>query len=394
MGVKVRERPAGSGDYWIFIDHKGKRRAKKIGRDRKMAIEAARKVEAKLALGDFGVLERKEPVSTFKDYAEEWLECFAKTALKSSTCRGYRSILDKHLNPVFGRTPINEITRSHVKAFIARKIKDGMTVSRIKRVKASLSGIFTHAFEDGLVQANPAAKLDRLLSSKDRRRRKKIDPYTAEELAIFLDAIKNHFPEHYTLFLTLARTGVRLGECLGLQWGDIDFQGEFINIERGWVDGKITTPKNGEPRRVDATPQLLCVLKALRQHRKEQTLRKGWGEVPEWVFINEAGAPLDAGNLRGRVHYKACEKAQLRRVRIHDIRHSYATIRISRGHNIADVSRQLGHSSIKITVDTYYHWMPSQNIGEVAELDEVERNSTQPIRNQKEKGLTAMPLTT
>jgi integrase len=119
----------------------------------------------------------------------------------------------------------------------------------------------------------------------------------------------------------------------------------------------------------------------------------GWGEVPDWIFINEDGKPIDAGNLRGRIHYKACEKARLRRVRIHDIRHSYATIRISRGHNIADVSRQLGHASIKITVDTYYHWIPNQHIGEVTELDEVERNNPQPIRNLKEKGPTAVPLT-
>jgi integrase len=99
--------------------------------------------------------------------------------------------------------------------------------------------------------------------------------------------------------------------------------------------------------------------------------------------------------VRGRVHYKACEKAKLRRVRIHDLRHSYATIRISAGHNIADVSRQLGHASIKITVDTYYHWLPRQHTGEISDLDEIGkvRNNPQPRRNQEEKGLTASPLT-
>jgi integrase len=99
--------------------------------------------------------------------------------------------------------------------------------------------------------------------------------------------------------------------------------------------------------------------------------------------------------VRGRVHYKACEKAKLRRVRIHDLRHSYATICISAGHNIADVSRQLGHASIKITVDTYYHWLPRQHTGEISDLDEIGkvRNNPQPRRNQEEKGLTASPLT-
>ena len=119
-------------------------------------------------------------------------------------------------------------------------------------------------------------------------------------------------------------------------------------------------------------------------------LKAGWREVPEWVFVDQDGKPLDPGNLRGRVHYKACEKAKLRRVRIHDIRHSYATIRISAGHNIADVSRQLGHASIKITVDTYYHWLPRQHTGEISELDEIgkARNNPQPISIKKEQGAT------
>ncbi|MBW2061361.1 MAG: tyrosine-type recombinase/integrase [Deltaproteobacteria bacterium] len=107
---------------------------------------------------------------------------------------------------------------------------------------------------------------------------------------------------------------------------------------------------------------------------------KGWKEVPEWVFINQDGHPLDGGNLRGRIHYKVCEKAGLRRVRIHDLRHSYATIRITAGHNIADISRQLGYSSIKITVDTYYHWLPNQTRNEVAELDRLGAESAT-IRN-------------
>jgi len=125
-------------------------------------------------------------------------------------------------------------------------------------------------------------------------------------------------------------------------------------------------------------------------------LKAGWREVPEWVFVDQDGKPLDPGNLRGRVHYKACEKAKLRRVRIHDIRHSYATIRISAAHNIADVPRQLGHASIKITVDTYYHWLPSQRIGEVSELDQIGevRDNPQPIRNQKEQGAATEAVTT
>ena len=390
MGVKIREKPKGSGVYWAFIDHNGKRRAKKIGTDEKAALGIAKKIEAKLALGDFGVLEKTKSVKTFKAFAKDFLEGYAKTALKESTYRGYRSILDKHLEPAFGKKPINEISRTDVKNFIFKKIKDGMSISRAKRIKATLSGIFSHAVEDGLILVNPAARLDRFLNAKDQSLSNEISPYSAKELEIYLETVRSHFAEHFPMFLTLARTGLRLGEALGLQWGDIDFRGKFIEIRRAWVNGRLTTTKTGKTRRVDATPLLLATLKSLNQRRKEQTLKNGWGEVPEWVFVNQDGKPLDPGNVRGRVHYKACEKAKLRRVRIHDLRHSYATIRISAGHNIADVSRQLGHASIKITVDTYYHWLPSQHTGEISELDEIgkARNNPQPSRSKKEQGAT------
>jgi integrase len=261
----------------------------------------------------------------------------------------------------------------------------------VKRIKSVISGIFNHAIEDGLIEVNPAARLDKLINAKDQALSNGIVPYTAPEIEEYLSKIQANFPESYTFFLTLARTGMRLGEALGLEWGDLDFNGGFIEVRRGLVDGKVTTTKTGKTRRVDMTPQLADVLKGLRTYRKRQALKNGWQTVPEWVFINNKGNPLDGGNLRARVHYKACEKAGLRRVRIHDLRHSYATIRISAGHNIADVSRQLGHASIKITVDTYFHWIPNQATKEVAELDQIGKNhnQTQPIRNQNDQGFTA-----
>jgi integrase len=188
MGVKIREKPQDSGVYWAFIDHNGKRRAKKIGGDKKAALGIAKKIEAKLALGDMGVFEKRKSVLTFKVFAEEWVEGFAKTALKESTYCGYRSVLDKHLEPAFGKMPINEITRTDVKNFIFKKIKDGMSISRAKRIKATLSGIFSHAVEDGLIVANPAARLDRFLNAKDQRLSNEISPYTAKELEIYLES--------------------------------------------------------------------------------------------------------------------------------------------------------------------------------------------------------------
>ncbi|MFZ2448791.1 MAG: tyrosine-type recombinase/integrase [Syntrophobacteraceae bacterium] len=92
-------------------------------------------------------------------------------------------------------------------------------------------------------------------------------------------------------------------------------------------------------------------------------------EERESLFYNETGKMVDINNLRKRVFYRALERAKLRRIRIHDLRHTYATLRISKGDNILDVSKQVGHSSVKITLDIYCHWMPGGKKSEVDELD-------------------------
>jgi len=151
-------------------------------------------------------------------------------------------------------------------------------------------------------------------------------------------------------------------------WHDLDFNGSFIEVNRSCVRGRISTPKSGKVRRVDMSKQLADVLKAHVTERKKEALKKGWGEPPEWLFYNK-GNLIDINNLRKRVFYKCLEKAKLHRIRIHDLRHTYATLRIAAGHNIADVSKQLGHHSINITVDTYYHYMPGYSKVEVDQLD-------------------------
>ncbi len=105
----------------------------------------------------------------------------------------------------------------------------------------------------------------------------------------------------------------------------------------------------------------------------------------------------DEAHLRNRVFNQALDKAKLRRIRIHDLRHTYATLRIQAGHNIADVSRQLRHHAIRITVDTYYRWVPGTNSHEVNELDlksEPKRHlsATSPV-SPNEKGAVQSALT-
>ena len=192
---------------------------------------------------------------------------------------------------------------------------------------------------------------------------------------------------HYPMVLTLARTGMRLGEVLGLQWGDIDFNSRFITVQRGLSKGKVGTPKNGKIRKVDMSSQLTETLQGLKHQRKIETLRKGWKQIPEWVFINEEGNYIHDKHWRNTIFYKALEKAKLRRVRIHDLRHTYASLLIQAGESLAYIRNQLGHHSIKVTVDIYVHLAPEGNKAAVDRLDDSNINAPfrTPSAPQKEK---------
>jgi len=169
--------------------------------------------------------------------------------------------------------------------------------------------------------------------------KKKEDSITWAEKDLFEKAMQKHYPRYYPFFLTALRTGMRLGELVALQPGDLDFNGGSIEVKRSYSKGRLTTPKSDKTRRVNMSNGLAETLKQLLIDRKKEALQKGWGEPPGLLFYNEAGNLIDIKGIRKRVFYKCLEKAGLRQIRIHDLRHSYGCLRISKGDNILDVSK-------------------------------------------------------
>lgn len=248
-----------------------------------------------------------------------------------------------------------------------------------------MSGVFRAAIDNELMLSNPSYRIGKPFTSK-RSLDKTIDPLTAEELRHLICVVERESPEHYPLFLLLDRTGMRIGETLVLKWGDIDFRGRFVNVQRGVVRGMIDSPKSGKPRPVDISAQLAEALKRHKVESIKKRLALGLGERPEFVFTNKKGGLIDKDNWRKRVFHRALEKAGLRQIRIHDLRHTYATLRISKGDNIADVSNQLGHFSPQLTLDIYYHWLPGNKKHEVDGLDDLgdaQPSATYPLPNAK-----------
>ncbi|MBU2549278.1 MAG: site-specific integrase [Proteobacteria bacterium] len=397
MGVKVREKPPGSGVWWIFINHHGRRRAKKVGTDEKLARDMARKTEARLVLGDLDLdAENGSRIPTLKQYVNGWkegdgtlnpgwLDKYARLALKRSTCDSYEKLLNGHILPELGSLPLNQITSRLVGDLIVKKFKQGLRSQSIKNIKNCLSSILRYAHRpDGYIEGNPARGIHVPKPELEVPKREP-DPLTWEDRQVLEDCFQEHFPKYYPLVLAGFRTGLRIGELIGLQWQDIDFRHRLIYVSRNVSRGKVTTPKSRSGvRQVRMTSQLAEELEALLTGRKEEKLKRGWTEVPAWVFCNEQGGYLNYYNFIPRVWNRAMEKSKLRRRTPHDMRHTYATLRLSKGDSLAEVSKEMGHSTPDITYRTYYKWLPKESRTDIDELDNPQPSATytQPTKEE------------
>jgi len=161
--------------------------------------------------------------------------------------------------------------------------------------------------------------------------------------------------------LTAVLTGMRQGELFGLQWEDIDFARHQIHVRRSLWRGTLGTPKSRRSRRaIDMTQTLEQALQELSTTRRS-----------EFVFCSERGTPLDADNFRHREFPAALRRAALRRIRFHDLRHTYTSLLIAHGAHPRYIQAQLGHASIQTTLDRYGHLMPQLHQAEAQKLDHL-----------------------
>ena len=226
MSVKVKE---WKGAWWIFINQRGRRTAKRVGvgaAGKKAAQHVAQQIQARLTLGQ-PAFKAQAPTSMIADYAETFLDRIEQTR-KHTTHAGYRRILDRDILPVFQGQAIQAITRERVKEYATACLKQGLSAKTVQNIIRCLSSLFSHAVEDNLVAVNPALKPGKFLPKISKRRG--LNPLTRQELAQFLAHTKAVAPTLYPFFLCAARTGLRQGELLALQWDDVNLAGRFLEV--------------------------------------------------------------------------------------------------------------------------------------------------------------------
>ena len=180
------------------------------------------------------------------------------------------------------------------------------------------------------------------------------------------------------MFLTALRAGLRRGELVALPWGDIQFgkdesdSNRFMIVQHNYVRREHTTTKSKRSRRVDLSRELRRALIELRDKRLLEAFLKGKNDIADdLVFRSPDGAIVDPDNLYHRIFLPVLAKAGIRKIRLHDLRHTFGSLLIQSGASIVYVKEQMGHSSIQVTVDTYGHLIPGANVSFIDKLDEL-----------------------
>jgi len=360
MGVTVREKIEGSGIYWVFVAHQGRRTSRKVG-DRKAAREAARKIQARLTLGKGAFGEKaKLPTPRLKDYFKRF-EASYRGTLKPGTWVSYESSMRVHILPELGNHRLDEITKPMMKRLVAGLVEKGLAKDTIRLILAAIRVLYSQAVDDKIATENPARGLGKFYRQA-KRKHEEIDPLTEEESLLFLEKTLEYERKHYPLFLCALHSGMRSGELVGVQWADIDWNGKFLEVRRAINRfGELSTVKteNGR-RRIDLSDHLLETLKDLRKQNQEEALKEGRNEIPEWVFANHFGGFVDIKNIKFRNFKRTLRKAGIREIRFHDLRHTFASQLLSNGTNALYVSQRLGHSNPGITMKIYAKWIPNE----------------------------------
>ena len=368
MGVKIRY---WKGAWWVFVNHNGRRKAKRIG-DRETATRIAQAIREKLARRELNLGDGTDG-ETVRSYAATWLQ-HAKLTLKASTVTFYDGHLAQHILPALGNRKVRDLRRMDCRELVFGCRAKGLKVSTVRGIVRTLSTVLSQAVEDEILPANPALRMGKHLRQADEAE-PQIDPFTRSEALHVLEVAREYLPEWYPWMLTGFRTGMRLGERLDLQWGDIDRRARHLLIARNIVRSQLTTPKNHQRRRIDLSRQLAVVLRLWRRQQRAAWLKRG-EPLPQWVFASVCGTALDESNVR-KAFNRILDRAELRRRGPHQMRHTFASLLLAAGEPITYVSRQLGHRDSAITLRVYAHWLPDTTMQKgVDRLDDPKRPAT------------------
>jgi len=353
-------KPRNAGGTWAYrldlgVDAAGARQQKQVsGFPTKRAAQAA--LNEALAGHQRGayVAPSRETVAEFLTM---WVDG-VKTELAPSGWTNYRNVIHVYVIPRIGRTRLVHLTPPKLKMLYAELLstgrRDGSALSprTVQLTHKILHRALSDAVKWRLIQSNPA---DAVRAPKGTRREMTV--WTVEEASAFLNATAGD--RLYALWLVALYVGLRRGELAGLRWKDVDLAGSTLTVaqQRTTADHQvvISEPKKSSHRQLILASETVAALTAHRRRQVAERLAAGplW-EESGYVFVDDLGRPYHPQRLRDMFKV-ACESAGATPIRLHDLRHTMATMALQAGLHPKVVQEQLGHSGIGVTLDVYSH---------------------------------------
>ncbi len=308
---------------------------------------------------------------TVAEYLDRWLSDSVRDTVKERTFDGYESIVRVHLKPSVGKLKLKALSPAHVRGLYRQKLEGGLSGRRVQYIHVTLHKALKQAVMDGLIPRNVTEAV-----KPPRPSGKEIKPLNREQTMALLEAAKGDRLE--AIFVLAVTSGLRQGELLGLRWEDLDLDAGTLAVRRtlsvtksGLVFG---TPKSAKSRRsVRLTPLAVQALKRHRtaQNRERLSLGSLWQDG-DLVFPGETGQPLRPWSLTGGSFKRLRARAGLPdTLRFHDLRHTCATLLLTKGVHPKVVQELLGHATISITLDTYSHVLPNMQSEAVNAMEDA-----------------------
>ena len=351
----LRQRSPGSWtiDLYLGIDPvTGKKRYKsETVRGTKAQAERRRnELVHQLDTGAY-VEPAKETVAQF---LQTWLRDYAEVSVKPDTYEGYRSQVNTHLVPALGQIPVRNLAPRHIQTFESALLREGLSARTVLHLHRRISQALTWGVKMGVLQRNAAAAVQ-----PPRPQRREFKTLTWESVHDFLDAARDS--KYLPLWLTALLTGLRRSEFLALRWRDLDLTAGTLSVTRRVVqletkEMDFAPPKNGRPRMVTLPHQAVAVLQRIREIRESE--REGLPWNPEGlVFSKPDGRPLRPATV-STAFRRLARRTGNHGLRLHDLRHTHASLMLAAGIHLKVISERLGHSSISVTGDLYSHVLP------------------------------------
>ncbi|MGO5071020.1 tyrosine-type recombinase/integrase [Roseburia faecis] len=316
----------------------------------------------KEALGferDFLEKQSANPDMTFQNLYEIYMEDMA-ARLKQSTLLTKKTVLQTHILPFFGNKPINEIKASDVRRWQAKLMSSPNNYSQtyLKKINTELNSIINYAKRFYDLNTNPCGKAGTIGKAKA----EEMDYWTYDEYIAFREGVKDK-PLSYICFEVLYWTGMREGELLALSPTDIDFDNKLISINRTYqrIGGKdvFTSPKTRKSKRKIPIPDFLC------QELSDYIQSRYMLDADERLF------PVTKSYLSHEM-IRGCKNTGVKKIRIHDIRHSHASLLINQGCDALMLADRLGHEKVSTTLNTYSHLFPHKQQELVHSLESLQ----------------------